>query len=268
MRRGLTDCLKRASLGALFATALMCVVSVSFASAQASEDGPAPPELPFISDEFGAPVAPPDVAPPASTTPSEAVSPAQPEALLPPAYADAPSLMGSRVGLLRRTLVVRMLCGAPGTVTVLRKGRRIGRRNFTCPANGVARVRVRITRTAARRLRHGTPVRVNVRTGAQRDSKRLRVVRTAPARAAANPCTDWYVSTRVATFWQAATSWWEFLCAYQGFRGGHLADWWDFYFLRSDGYQEYYGSWTRFHADGCWYYWHATNLSQYGPYCP
>jgi hypothetical protein len=162
---------------------------------------------------------------------------------------------------------------------VLRHGRRIGRRNFACPASGAVRVRVRISAAAARRLRVGTPVRVKVRTGAQRDTKRMRVARAVRssseaavgrklARASSSHCSNWFITSKVAWVWQTSTSWWEFWCFSQGFRGGHLADAYDFYYFSyQTNYQEYYGTWTRFHADGCWYYWHSSNASQYGPYC-
>lgn len=277
MRRALTNCFTRVSLGALIATALMCVASVSIASAQAPSDPPM--GFPFIPQEdFDAPP-PADAPPPTSTTPPAPEEPAPPAVpVSPPATTDAPKLIGATVGWSRRTLSVTVTCAASGTVSVLRHGRRIGRRSFACPASGAVRVRVRITAAAARRLRVGTRVRVKVRTGAQRDTKRMRVaraVRTSSdaavgrklARASSSHCTSWFISSKVAWAWQTSTSWWEFWCAYQGFKGGHLADWWDFYYHSyRTNYQEYYGTWTRYHADGCWYYWHATNLSQYGPY--
>ena len=269
MRRGLTNCLTRVSLWALVATALMCVASVSIASAQAPSGPPA--GFPFIPQEdFDAPPMG-EMPPPTSTTPpvpEEVPAPPAPVPVLPPATPDAPKLMGSTVGWSRRTLSVTVSCGASGTVSVLRHGRRIGRSSFACPASGAARVRVRITAAAARRLRVGTPVRVKVRTGAQRDTKRMRVARAVPAQASSNHCTSWFISSTVAWAWQSSSSWWEFWCAYQGFQGGHLADWWEFYYFSyATNYQEYYGTWTRYHGDGCWYYWHAPNLSQYGPYC-
>ena len=274
MRRGLTDRLTGVSLAALIATALMCVASVSVASAQSAE-GPPLPELPFIPADEDAPVPPEDVAPPTSEPPATSSPPAHSEPLSPPpATAAAPKLMGSKIRWLRRTLSVAVSCGASGKVTVLRNGRRIGRSDFECPASGVVRVRVRISDAAARRLRAGMSVRVKVRTGADRDSKRMRVARAEGrqgARASSNHCTPWYVASAVALQWQTSTSWWEFFCYGQGFNpSGHLSEWWDFYFWNGNN-QEYYGTWTHFFGDGCWYYWDYTSYRQYGPYgqfCP
>jgi hypothetical protein len=274
------DRLLRVSLGALIATALMCVASVSIASAQ----GPAPPMLPFIPDEDNAPglsgdaAAPTsDEAPaPTSTTPAAPEEPAG--VISPPTTPAAPKLMGSRVGWSRRTLAVKVSCGASGTVSVLRNGRRIGRRNFACPASGAVRVRVRITAAAARRLRVGTPLRVKVRTGAQRDTKRMRVARAAHtstdaavgrklARASSSNCTSWFISSKVGWVWQTSSSWWEFWCAYQGFKGSHIALWWDFYYFNyQTNSQEYYGTWTNYTQDGAWVYWDPASGREFGPY--
>jgi hypothetical protein len=121
-------------------------------------------------------------------------------------------------------------------------------------------------------------VRVKVRTGDRRDTKRMRIARAARssseaaagrtlARASAFSCSDWYLTSKTAFAWQTSSSWWEFYCFDQGFKGTHLADWWDLYFYNAYGYQQYYGTWTRYHADGCFYYWDATAGSNWGPYC-
>jgi hypothetical protein len=280
MRRGVMNCLTRVSLGALVATALMCVAFVSVASAQGSPSEP-PMGFPFVPQEdFDAP--PPvdaDAAPPTSTTPPPTEEPAPPAVpVSPPATTDAPKLRGSSVGWSRRTLSVSVSCGTSGTVTVLRNGRRIGRRSFTCPASGAVRVRVRITAAAARRLRVGTPLRVKVRTGTQRDTKRMRVARAAHtssdaavgrklARASSSNCTSWFVTSKVAWVWQTSSSWWEFWCAYQGFKGSHIALWWDFYFFNyQTNSQEYYGTWTNYTQDGAWVYWDPASGREFGPY--
>ncbi len=208
MRRGLI-CLTRVSLGALLATALMCVAFVSVAPAQGSPSDP-PVGFPFVPQEdFDAsPPVEADAPPPTSTTPPAAEEPAAPPVPVSPPATPAPKLIGSKVGWSRRTLSVTVSCGASGTVTVLRNGRRIGRRSFTCPANWAVRVRVRIAAAAARRLRVGTPVRVKVRAGAQRDTKRMRVVRAAHtssdaavgrklARASSSNCTSWFITSKV-----------------------------------------------------------------------
>jgi len=280
--RPITNRLTRVSLGALVATALMCVACVSIASAQ----GPAPPMLPFIPDEDNAPglsgeaAAPTsgEAPAPTSTTP---VAPEDPAGVIsPPSPTAAPKLMGSRVGWSRRTLSVKVSCGASGTVSVLRNGRRIGRRNFACPASGAVRVRVRITAAAARRLRVGTPVRVKVRTGAQRDSKRMRVVRAVRrpsavavsgklAHASENrQCLDgWYVTNIVASHWPTSVSWYESYCYEEGCcYAGHIAYWWDYYYWTTAGYWSYYGTWRNYVQDGAWVYWDPTNGMDWGPY--
>jgi hypothetical protein len=282
--RPITNRLTRVSLGALVATALMCVASVSIASAQ----GPAPPMLPFIPDEdFNAPALSGDAAAPTSgdapaptsTTPAAPEEPAPPAGFIsPPSTTAAPKLMGSRVGWSRRTLSVKVSCGASGTVSVLRNGRGIGRRNFACPASGAVRVRVRITAAAARRLRVGTPVRVKVRTGAQRDTKRMRVVRAVrrPSDAAVSgklahassnrQCSAWYVTNIFAMRWPTSGSWYESYCADNGFYGTHIALWWDYYYWTVGGYWSYYGTWTNYTQDGAWVFWDPASGSHYGPY--
>jgi hypothetical protein len=121
-------------------------------------------------------------------------------------------------------------------------------------------------------------VRVKVRTGAQQHSKRMRVVRAGAVGSAlahaseGETCSSWYVASSVALAWQTSTSWWEFYCYGQGFNpSGNISEWWHFYYWTSGNYQEYYGTWTHFFADGCWYYWDYTSYRQYGPYgqyCP
>jgi hypothetical protein len=278
MRRGLMHCLTRVSLGALLATALMCVAFVSIASAQASPSDP-PEGFPFVPQEdFDAsPPVEADAPPPTSTTPPAAEEPAAPAVPVSPPATPAPKLIGSKVGWSRRTLSVTVSCGASGTVSVLRNGRRIGRRTFTCPANGAVQVRVRITAAAARHLRVGTRVRVKVRTGTQRDTKRMRVTRAHTssdaavgrklARASSSHCTSWYITSKIGWVWQASSSWWEFSCAYQGFKGSHIALWWDFYYFNyQTNYQEYYGTWTKYTQDGAWVYWDPGSGREFGPY--
>lgn len=87
---------------------------------------------------------------------------------------------------------------------------------------------------------------------------------SAQSRSAAD-CTSWYVATHVALYFPTSSSWWEFYCGYNGFKGGHLADWWDFYFWTGTN-QQFYATWTRYHQDGCWYLWSAIDLYTYGPY--
>ncbi len=280
--RPITNRFARVSLGALIATALMCVACVSIASAQA----PPRPMLPFIPEEDFTPAVPADVPPsdappPTSTTPPAAEEPAPaPGFGSPPSATAAPKLIGSRVGWSRRTLSVNVSCGASGTVSVLGNGRRIGRRNFVCPASGAVQVRVRITAAAARRLRLGTPVRVKVRIGAQRDTTRMRLVRAVrrPSAAAASgklahassnrQCLDgWYVTNKVADYWQGSTSWYETYCYEEGCcYAGHIAYWWEYYYWTTAGYWSYYGTWRNYVQDGAWVYWDPTNGMDWGPY--
>jgi hypothetical protein len=284
MRRGLTNCFMRVSLGALIATALIFIASVSIASAQ----GPARPMLPFIPQENVEAPAPPadappgdapamDVPPPTSPMPSAAEQAAPPEVPMPPP-STSPKLSGSTVGWSRRTLSVTVSCGASGTVSVLRNGRRIGRTNFTCPPSGAVRVRVRITAAAARRLRIGTPLRVKVRAGGQRDTKRMRVVRAVrqPSDAAVGgklahvsanrECSGWYVTNVVAEVWHSSTSWYESFCSENGLYGTHIAFWWDYYYYTVAGYWSYYGTWTKYTQDGSWVYWDPGLGKHFGPY--
>ena len=70
----------------------------------------------------------------------------------------------------------------------------------------------------------------------------------------------------VAMAWPTSTSWYESFCSEEGFLGTHIAFWWEYYYYTVAGYWSYYGRWTQYTADGCWYYWDATTLSQWGPY--
>lgn len=287
IRHGLTNRIARASLAAVVGTALMCVLSASNASAQ----GPPPPSLPPIGGDGPAPTPPSsDGAPPTTAPAPEAPARVAPPATPPPARPVVPAsprrpvsplrVMGSRVPRSGRTLYVNVSCGRLGTVTVSRNNRRIGHRKFGCPASGSLAVRVRLTSAAATRLRAGAIVRVTVRAGDQRQTKRMRVVRAARgsenaagrklARSSANRAChpSWYWTSKIALTWQASSQWAETYCGTQGgFYGTHLADWWDYYYYTARGW-EYYGTWTRYHQDGCFVYWDATGGSHYGPYCP
>ena len=86
-----------------------------------------------------------------------------------------------------------------------------------------------------------------------------------PPQSSAAACTSWYQTSYVGLVWWTSYTWWEFYCGHSGFYGGHLADWYDFYFWNGSS-QQYYATWTRYHADGCWYFWNATNLSRSGPH--
>jgi hypothetical protein len=272
--------------------ALMCVLSVSNASAQGS--APSPPPLPTTG-----PVGP-GPTPPASNgaTPTEApvppdedededededgdeggdeggatsTRPAPLQRTSTPRVPVSPSrVMGPRVRRSGRALYVNVSCGRSGTVTVSRKSRRIGRRTFVCPANRSLVVRVRLTPAAAARLRAGTIVRVTVRAGDQRHTKsmRVRVVRALARSSSSGSCTPWYWASKVGHFWQASSQWAEFYCSGSGQNGGHLMDWWRYYVWNGNTRTwDIYGGWNRYHQDGCSYFWSvAAGGASYGPY--
>jgi hypothetical protein len=213
---------------------------------------------------------------PPKSTPSV---PAPPKST-PPVPASPPRVMGSRVRRSGRTLYVNVSCGRSGTVTVSRKSRRIGRRTFVCPASGSLVVRVRPTiGAAATRLRAGAIVRVTVRAGDQRHTKRMRVVRAGRASNAAaaqtlarssssEDCSYSYWTSKVAFSWQASSEWAEFYCAELGvFVGDHIVHRWPLYFWNaSNETWEYYGEWRQWTQDGSLRYWSAADGAWFGPY--
>jgi hypothetical protein len=198
-------------------------------------------------------------------------SPVMPEPVIEPVVTN---VMGTTVRWLRarRELSVRMSCAGSGKVAVFRRGLRIGRRTFICPASGFTTVRVRITRAANRQLRVGADVRVKIISGTtNRPSKSLRVVRGVRGTASAYAsCSGWYLTNLVGgtPTWATGSWWYEDVCNESGFLGGHIASWWDYYFYTPAGTWQYYGSWILNHADGCHRWWNVASGSHYGPYCP
>ena len=250
--------------------ALMCGLSVSNASAQGS--GPPLPPLPPIAAGESAPTAP------ASSDSSDALPTAAPDPVpekstTSPVPVSLSRVMGSRVRRSGRTLHVDVSCGRSGAVTVSRKSRQIGRRTFVCPATGSAVVRVRLTNAGATRLRAGATVRVTVRAGDQRHTRRMRVrvgratrasdnaaSRTLARASSTTECSSSYWSDKVGFRWQTSSQWAEYYCSELGaLVGYHIVHRWPLYFYNfSNETWEYYGEWRQWTQDGTLRYWSAT----------
>jgi hypothetical protein len=250
------DEVKKIALSLALAAGIMMA-----AAGNASAQIPQFPPLPDI---------PTGEAPTAPHTPSSTVKPAS-------------KVAGTTVRWSRsaRKISVRVSCPAASTsgVVILTKyGDRIGRKEFRCSASRTTMVvQVRITRAANRKLRGGVMVTARVNSASQTHAKRLRVVRAAAlptaraslaATAADQVCSDYYVSSTIGMQWQTSTAWYESVCAYSGFYGSHLADVWNFYYWTTGGYWAIYGTWRRYHQDGCFVWWNVADLRDYGPYCP
>jgi hypothetical protein len=127
----------------------------------------------------------------------------QPSSPLPTAEPPKPASQGvDTVKLHGRTLRVRVGCAADGSVTVRRKGKRVGAAEFTCnESTGLARVK--LTRKVARRLRTSTnaAVRISLSSGGQTriHALRLRHGNLAPAAKAAGVDRWDYWSVRAIT---------------------------------------------------------------------
>ena len=239
---------------AALAAGIMMMVAAAPASAQ-----PAPPDIPGTPDGD------------APTTPD--------------VKTDAASRVTGTIAhwtRSNRTLTVSVTCARSGSVVLSRNGNRIGRRSFTCAPLRTNTVRVHITRHANRRLDAGERVTTRVNYGSKHHTKRLRVVRatandarvTSPTVAAKNAlgCSvgqygNWYLTSKVASYWNTNSSWWDAWCAFDGLEawGSHTGWVWDYYFYNfNTASHEYYGSWFRPAGNPeCWYFWHPASGRYY-----
>ncbi len=111
---------------------------------------------------------------------------------------------------------------------------------------------------------------LKVLTRAQRRIRRTRVFGSAARTqaTASGVWSGWYPATKVGLVWQTRGQWWERYFFDQGFKGSHLADWLDFYYYNGS-YAVYYGTWTRYHQDGCWIWWDVASGAEYRhPFAP
>jgi hypothetical protein len=134
---------------------------------------PAPTPVPGTTDpgttDPGTPP-PPVVEDPGGTTP-------------PPNVAAHPAdFARTTVTLRRRVLRIELTCLLSGKVVLLRSGRVVATKGFTC-RDGASTARLKLSGTGARRVRHAGKARMRVTAGGQSQTSTLTVVRSSPAAA-------------------------------------------------------------------------------------